>query len=182
MGRSRIDELSTRRSCLHGFDLSSHCMVCRMGEASWRRNCSNHCGNRLRHVVCTQLFLLQALSEVVASHVLLPGLFLGMFGQSEPNKRLFWTSCFYGLAASFRMQLLPTTFVAIAYFCRPGLEKKVTCYYFRVCLPHHSIRASRRNCALIPFSIFLPQLVGTDRRGGKPCFTELSRVTGIWYN
>lgn len=57
----------------------------------------------------------KAMYEVVAAHVLLPGLYLGMFGASLPERRrLFLTGLFLGLALSLRPALTPAVLFAAA--------------------------------------------------------------------
>jgi GPI mannosyltransferase 3 len=58
----------------------------------------------------------KALYEVVAAHVLLPGLYLGAFGESIPERRrLFTSGLFCGLAVALRPTLAPAVlFVAVA--------------------------------------------------------------------
>ncbi len=59
----------------------------------------------------------KALYEVVAAHVLLPGLYLGAFGESIPERRrLFISGLFCGLALALRPPLAPAVLFAAAAF------------------------------------------------------------------
>ena len=68
----------------------------------------------------------RALTEVVATHLLLPGLYLGVYGEGLPErKRLFLAGIFCGAALSLRIQLTPAIAFAVLYFCRSNWRKKV---------------------------------------------------------
>jgi hypothetical protein len=73
------------------------------------------------------LFAARPLNEVLAAHILLPGLYLGVYASGlHKGKKLFLASALCGLAASFRIQLAPAVVFAILYFCRRN---------WRACLP-----------------------------------------------
>jgi phosphatidylinositol glycan class B len=60
----------------------------------------------------------RALTEVFATHLLLPGLYLGVYGEEIPErKRLFLAGLFCGLALSLRIQLAPAVAFALLWFC-----------------------------------------------------------------
>jgi phosphatidylinositol glycan class B len=60
----------------------------------------------------------RALTEVFATHLLLPGLFLGAYGEQIPErKRMFWAGLLCGLAVSLRIQLAPAVAFALLWFC-----------------------------------------------------------------
>jgi hypothetical protein len=70
-------------------------------------------------------FAPKALTEVVAAHVMLPGLYLGVYCQKiGERKRLFLAGLLCGLAACLRIQLLPALAFAAAYFCYPRWRQR----------------------------------------------------------
>ncbi|HEV2447985.1 MAG TPA: mannosyltransferase, partial [Candidatus Sulfopaludibacter sp.] len=65
------------------------------------------------------IFAPRAFSEVIATDFLLPGLYLGMYGDRlEEKKRMFLAGLCCGLAMSLRVQLAPAAAVAALYFLR----------------------------------------------------------------
>ena len=71
-------------------------------------------------------FAPKALTEVVATHALLPGLYLGMYGERfQEKKRMFLAGIFCGLAMSLRIQLAPAVAFAALYFCYPNWRKRI---------------------------------------------------------
>src|SRR5208337_2462948 len=71
-------------------------------------------------------FAPKALTEVVAGHALLPGLYLGMYGEKlQEKKRMFLAGIFCGLAISLRIQLVPAVAFAAIYFCYPNWRKRI---------------------------------------------------------
>jgi hypothetical protein len=63
-------------------------------------------------------FAPKALNEVVATDFLLPGLYLGVYGDpGNEKKRLFAAGILLGIAASLRIQLIPAVAFAVVYFC-----------------------------------------------------------------
>jgi hypothetical protein len=71
-------------------------------------------------------FAPKALTEVVATHALLPGLYLGMYGERfQEKKRMFLTGIFCGLAMSLRIHLAPAVTFAALYFCYPNWRKRI---------------------------------------------------------
>jgi GPI mannosyltransferase 3 len=70
-------------------------------------------------------FAPRALTEVIAGHILLPGLYLGIYGEKlEERKRFFLAGLFCGLAMSLRIQLAPAVAFAALYFCRTNWRKR----------------------------------------------------------
>jgi hypothetical protein len=68
----------------------------------------------------------KTLAEVVAAHLLLPGLYLGTYGEGlGEKKRLFLAGIFAGLAMSLRIQLAPAVGFAALYFCRSNWRKRI---------------------------------------------------------
>jgi hypothetical protein len=71
-------------------------------------------------------FAPKALNEVVAAHVLLPGLYLGAYGERlGEQKRLFLAGFLCALAACLRIQLLPALLFAMIYFCYPRWRARI---------------------------------------------------------
>lgn len=81
-------------------------------------------------------FASKALTEVVAAHVLLPGLYLGVYGDrfSERN-RLFFAGILCGLGASLRIQLIPAVAFAAVYFCYPCWRRRIPAVVAGLSLP-----------------------------------------------
>jgi len=64
-------------------------------------------------------FAPKAFNEVVAAHLLLPGVYLGVHRKPFGSRtRLFWAGCLCGLALALRIQLLPAVAFAVVYICR----------------------------------------------------------------
>ena len=90
---------------------------------AWTRRVSSKEAAVLAACACAVSLLLvymgsKALNEVVATDVLLPGLYLGVFpGTRHERIRLFYAGVLCGLAVSLRMQLIPAVAFALLYFC-----------------------------------------------------------------
>jgi hypothetical protein len=70
-------------------------------------------------------FAPKTLNEVMAAHALLPGLYLGRYGERlQEKKRMFLAGIFCGLAMSLRIQLAPAVGFAALYFCYPNWRKR----------------------------------------------------------
>jgi len=68
----------------------------------------------------------KTLSEPVATSALLPGLYLGMYGEElGEKKRLLLAGAFCGLAMALRIQLAPAVGFALLYFCYPDWRKRI---------------------------------------------------------
>jgi GPI mannosyltransferase 3 len=68
----------------------------------------------------------RTLTEVVAAHILLPGLWLGKYeNRLDVRKRMFLAGLFCGFAVSLRMQLAPAIGFAIVSFCYREWRNKV---------------------------------------------------------
>lgn len=81
-------------------------------------------------------FAPKAFSEVMATNLFLPGLYLGMYGDELPEKRrLFLAGLFLGLAVSLRMQLAPAVAFAVLYFCHRNWRKRGTAIFAGLLLP-----------------------------------------------
>ena len=79
----------------------------------------------------------RALSEVVAGHLFLPGLYLGAFdGEiSSQRKRLFTAGLLCGLAGALRFHLAPAIFLATVYFCKRNWRERLPAVLLGVCTP-----------------------------------------------
>lgn len=63
-------------------------------------------------------FAPKAFTEVVAAHLLLPGIYLGVHGKCwQPKVRFFLAGCLIGLALSLRIHLAPAILLAVLYIC-----------------------------------------------------------------
>lgn len=62
-------------------------------------------------------FAPKTLTEVIATHLWLPGLYVGAYGQGSERRRMFVAGVCCGLAACLRMPLTPAALFAAAYFC-----------------------------------------------------------------
>ena len=90
---------------------------------AWAKRSSGTPAAIIAALACSFYFALvyfapKTLTEVVAGHVMLPGLYLGVYGQRiGERKRFFLAGLLLGLAACLRMQLLPAMLFAAIYFC-----------------------------------------------------------------
>jgi len=81
-------------------------------------------------------FAPKALYEVVATHLLLPGLYLGVYGDRiGEKKRMFFAGLLCGLAASLRIQLIPAVTFAAVYFCYPRWRQRIPIMFAGLSLP-----------------------------------------------
>lgn len=70
-------------------------------------------------------FAPKALNDVVATNLLLPGLYLGIYGEALPEKkRMFFAGLFCGLALSLRMYLAPAVLFAFVCFCQTNWRRR----------------------------------------------------------
>ena len=82
------------------------------------------------------IFAPRTLTEVLAAHILLPGLYLGAFADGRWQKRkLFLAGLLCGLAMCFRIQLFPAVAVAALYFCRSRWREKIPAVLAGILLP-----------------------------------------------
>jgi len=71
-------------------------------------------------------FAPKAMNEVIAAHVMLPGLYLGVYGDElGEKKRMFLAGLLCALAACLRIQLLPALLFAMVYFCYPRWRSRI---------------------------------------------------------
>ena len=65
------------------------------------------------------------LTGVVAAHALLPGLYLGKYGERIPEgRRMLLAGLLLGLALSLRVELAPAIGFALLYFCYPNWRQR----------------------------------------------------------
>jgi GPI mannosyltransferase 3 len=70
-------------------------------------------------------FAPKAFNEVIATNLLLPGVYLGLHGKSfQPRTRLYLAGCLCGFALGFRIHLLPAVVFATVYICRKDWQRK----------------------------------------------------------
>ncbi len=97
---------------------------------AWARRVSGVLAAWIAALACALHFTLvyfspRAFSEVVAAHVLLPGLYFGSFAEGKHEKsRLFLAGALCGLAVCLRLQLAPAVLVAIVYFLYPRWRQR----------------------------------------------------------
>ena len=69
----------------------------------------------------------RALSEAVATHALLPGIYLGFCGEeSGERRRMFLSGLLCGLAACLRVQYAPAIGFALVWFCYPAWRRRAS--------------------------------------------------------
>ncbi len=108
---------------------------------AWAKRASGTPAAVVAAVACSFYFGLvyfapKALSEVVAAHVMLPGLYLGVYGRERrERRRLFLAGLFCGLAACLRIQLLPALAFALVYFCYPRWRQRIPAVAAGVSVP-----------------------------------------------
>jgi hypothetical protein len=98
---------------------------------AWAKRASGTPAALIAALACSFFFGLvyfapKALNEVVAAHVLMPGLYLGVYGERlGERKRLFLAGMLCALAACLRIQLLPALVFAMVYFCYPRWRERI---------------------------------------------------------
>ena len=99
---------------------------------AWAKRASGTAAAIVAAIACSFFFGFvyfapKALNEVVAAHVLLPGLYLGVYGEKfGERKRLFLAGFLCALAACLRIQLLPALLFAMVYFCYPRWRSRIS--------------------------------------------------------
>jgi hypothetical protein len=134
-------------------------------------------------------FAPKTLTEVVATHALLPGLYLGMYGEGlGERKRMFLAGILSGLAMSLRIQLAPAVGFAALYFCYPNWRKRMLPLAAGLLLPVVAFGMVDAVTWSHPFQSFLvyyqvhakefsvPSLPSTDAAEGAP-----NVATWYWY-
>jgi hypothetical protein len=67
----------------------------------------------------------KAFTEVIATHFLLPGIYLGLHKNSfQLRKRLFLSGCLLGISLALRIHLLPCIAFVLIYICRKDWQQK----------------------------------------------------------
>ena len=98
---------------------------------AWAKRASGNSAAIIAALACSfyfgfVYFAPKALYEVFAAHVLLPGLYLGVYGEKlGERKRLFLAGFLCALAACLRIQLLPALLFAMVYFCYPRWRVRI---------------------------------------------------------
>jgi hypothetical protein len=98
---------------------------------AWAKRASGTPAALIAALACSFFFGLvyfapKALNEVVAAHVLLPGLYLGVYGEKlGERRRLFLAGLLCALAACLRIQLLPAMAFAMVYFRYPRWRARI---------------------------------------------------------
>lgn len=98
---------------------------------AWAKRASGTPAAIVAAVACSFYFGLvyfapKAMTEVVAAHVMLPGLYLGVYGATlGERKRLFLAALLCATAACLRIQLLPALLFALLYFCYPRWRQRL---------------------------------------------------------
>src|SRR5215470_8748103 len=82
------------------------------------------------------IFAPRTLTEVLATHILLPGLYMGAYADGGREKRkLFLAGLLCGLAMSLRIQLFPAVVLAGLYFCRSRWRARIPAVLAGALLP-----------------------------------------------
>lgn len=97
---------------------------------AWARRASGMPAAIVAAIACSFYFGLvyfapKALNEVVAAHVMLPGLYLGVYAERPgERRRMFLAGLLCGTAVCLRIQLLPAIAFALIYFCYPRWRQR----------------------------------------------------------
>jgi GPI mannosyltransferase 3 len=97
---------------------------------AWAKRASGNEAALIAAGACSIYFVLvyfapKALYEVVSAHILLPGLYLGVYGDRiGEKKRMFLAGLFCGLATCLRIQFAPAVLFAAVYFCYPRWRQR----------------------------------------------------------
>ncbi len=108
---------------------------------AWSRRACGDLAGVVAAVVCSfhmtlVYFAPKAFYEVFATNLLLPGLYLGVYGERLPRKyRLFFASMLCGFAACIRLQMVPSVLFALAYFCYPRWRERLPWVIAGLALP-----------------------------------------------
>jgi hypothetical protein len=108
---------------------------------AWSKRANGQAAAVIAAGACATLYELvyfapKAFTEVVAGNLLLPGLYLGVYGEALPEKkRLFLAGLFCGLAVSLRNQLAPAVLFAVLYFCHTNWRRRSIPTFLGLLLP-----------------------------------------------
>ncbi len=98
---------------------------------AWAKRAGGSTAAIIAAVACSFFFGLvyfapKAMNEVIAAHIMLPGLYLGVYGDKlGETKRMFLAGFLCALAACLRIQLLPALLFAMVYFCYPRWRARI---------------------------------------------------------
>ena len=108
---------------------------------AWAKRVSGRSAAILAAGACTFYFGLiyfapKALSEVLATHVLLPGLYLGAYTKDiDERKRMLVAGILCGVAASLRIQLIPAIAFSTVFFCYSRWRQRAPAIFAGLLLP-----------------------------------------------
>lgn len=108
---------------------------------AWGKRASGNAAAMIAAGACATWYELvyfapKAFTEVMATNLLLPGLYLGIYGGELPErKRLFLAGLFLGLAVSLRVQLAPAVGFAVLYFCHRNWRRTGPAIFAGLLLP-----------------------------------------------
>jgi GPI mannosyltransferase 3 len=123
------------------------------------------------------IFAPRTLNEVLAAHILLPGLYLGAYSDGPREKRkLFVAGILCGLAMSLRIQLAPAAVCALLYFCRSNWRAKMPAVLAGALLPVAAFGLVDAITWSYPFQSFF-RYFWVDTAGGRSAFYG----TQPWY-
>jgi len=152
---------------------------------AWAKRASGTPAALIAAVACSFYFGLvyfapKALNEVVAAHVMLPGLYFGVYGQKlGERRRLFLAGLFCGLAACLRIQLLPALVFALAYFCYPRWRERIPALLAGVSAPVLLFGAVDWHTWSYPWQSFIGNYVANMVRGPGKEFSLIE--PWYWY-
>lgn len=94
----------------------------------WGYRTNGLVGAIITAIVCSVWFELiyfapKALTEVLAAHFLLAGVYLGVYSNSHKRSQLFFAGCLCGTTIALRIHLLPAVIVAAVFICRRDRRK-----------------------------------------------------------
>jgi hypothetical protein len=123
----------------------------------------------------------KTLNEVMAAHALLPGLYLGRYGERfEEKKRMFLAGIFCGLALALRPQLAPAVGFAALYFCYPNWRKRTLPLATGLLLPVMCFGLVDMVTWKSPFHSYVSYYF-SDVRRGVPTPNRFRRMPWHWF-
>jgi len=133
-------------------------------------------------------FAPKAFNEVLAGHLLLPGLYLGTCGQERPSGRtwrLFLAGVFFGLAVGLRMQLAPAVLLGAAYLCWKNPRKNLLPVAGGICLSVLVFGLVDAVTWSYPFHSYLTmlhfQITARSRFGAQPWHYFLVQILSYYW-
>ena len=110
----------------------------------------------------------KTLTEIMATNALLPGLYLGMYGEElGEKKRMLLAGIFCGLAMSIRIQLAPAAGFAALYFCYPNWRKRTLPLAAGLLLPVLCFGLVDMNAWSYPFQSYINYIRANLYEGGR---------------